>query len=63
MEDKTLIMTENSEILMKNANKLKRKTQWEYYKGVCIMVGIALLCLFILGFVIWGLIKWNFNIF
>ena len=26
IEDKTLIMTENSEILMKNANTLKRKT-------------------------------------
>ena len=54
-EDKTIIIAENSEALMKNANTLRKKTQREYYKMLCIIISVAIFALYILLAFICGL--------
>ena len=54
MEDTSVLISESSQILMVNANKLKKKARREYYKALCIYIGLAVLALYILLAIICG---------
>lgn len=48
LQDQTQLISETSEVLMENANKLKKTTRSQYYKALCIYISLALLALYIL---------------